>query len=497
MLLLALFACTGMNDSRPNTDTEVVDEGSDTSGAVDSGETDWVRLPERCGEPASGTDPLTVVGSVFIQDFVTDHPVETVDVEVDPDTNIAWLVGQGGLLSVDLTDPTAPEYLFSRPMERFYNVELGPGTALYVTNRDRRLIRVYDRSEPRGPRPVREIRVNGPSGMAHTTDRLYMTTHAGSLITFDISDPFDPQEIHRLEGLDNPWMPHLLGERLYVADNSAGVVTISLADPDRPALVGTTPTQGGAQDLTFSDDGQTMYVAVGGAGIEAFSLADPDAPSSVWIEALNYSVISVAAAGDRLWATNQQDVVGYDIASPQRPSRINTEKTPHWAMHVATFGDRAVIADWGYLHILDLDREAAAPDAALVERAVYLEPGATTEVLVRNMGNASLEIRGAEAPPGRLLAEASQTTIAAGAEGRLRLTNTTTDTEADDVFTVCVATSDPDEPDQRITVLSSPPPNNGLGTDAPDFTLTGLDGETYTLSDQRGQPVVLAYFATW
>ena len=36
-----------------------------------------------------------------------------------------------------------------------------------------------------------------------------------------------------------------------------------------------------------------------------------------------------------------------------------------------------------------------------------------------------------------------------------------------------------------------------VGDTAPDFTLTGLDGESYTLSDFRGQVVILASFASW
>ncbi len=32
---------------------------------------------------------------------------------------------------------------------------------------------------------------------------------------------------------------------------------------------------------------------------------------------------------------------------------------------------------------------------------------------------------------------------------------------------------------------------------APDFTLRGLDGEEYSLSDYEGSPVVLNFFATW
>ncbi len=36
-----------------------------------------------------------------------------------------------------------------------------------------------------------------------------------------------------------------------------------------------------------------------------------------------------------------------------------------------------------------------------------------------------------------------------------------------------------------------------VGQPAPDFSLVGLDGKTVRLSDFRGQPVVLIFFATW
>jgi len=36
-----------------------------------------------------------------------------------------------------------------------------------------------------------------------------------------------------------------------------------------------------------------------------------------------------------------------------------------------------------------------------------------------------------------------------------------------------------------------------VGGQAPDFELTTVDGETYRLSDLRGQPVMLNFFATW
>jgi peroxiredoxin len=36
-----------------------------------------------------------------------------------------------------------------------------------------------------------------------------------------------------------------------------------------------------------------------------------------------------------------------------------------------------------------------------------------------------------------------------------------------------------------------------VGYRAPDFTLTTLSGESYTLSEQQGRPVVLNFWATW
>lgn len=72
----------------------------------------------------------------------------------------------------------------------------------------------------------------------------------------------------------------------------------------------------------------------------------------------------------------------------------------------------------------------------------------------------------------------------------------------DSTDSAAAATAVPGEP-ASITGLAELVPTEiaatgvGVGNLAPDFTLTGDDGESYRLSDLRGSPVLLNFWATW
>ena len=60
------------------------------------------------------------------------------------------------------------------------------------------------------------------------------------------------------------------------------------------------------------------------------------------------------------------------------------------------------------------------------------------------------------------------------------------------------SSNDPTTPLQSLSVSATNTGSAiGIGEVALDFTLTDLDGTSHTLSQQLGNPVVLAYFATW
>ncbi len=62
----------------------------------------------------------------------------------------------------------------------------------------------------------------------------------------------------------------------------------------------------------------------------------------------------------------------------------------------------------------------------------------------------------------------------------------------------CQTATQPEEsPVAEVPVVEEPAVDVGYteGSQAPDFTLTGLDGKSYSLSDYRGKPVQLVFWA--
>ena len=460
---------------------------------------DWTALPSSCASPgAPGHTPVTLVGELDVQRHAF---VEFVDLAVDPARGLALGTGQGGLVITDISDPVRPRFVTAAwpdaGPQRFYRVALGPDHHVYTTHRDTGLV-AWDTADPERPAVTHTIEAADLSGMAVDGGLLYVVTHGGQLITYDLSDPATPVEIHRADGLANGWQPTVVGDWLYVADNTAGVVVYSLADRRAPAFTRAVAAAGGPQELAASADGSVLYAAVGGAGVEAFRLSNPARPTSIGRTNLHTSAISVDVAGDTLWAATQQDVVALDVSDAAAPRLVGTFQTRQWAMHVAaTADDGAWVGDWGWIESYAADKGLVVPDAEpSVDDLFVDEAGDVTELRVANLGGGDLVLEGLTVADPRVTAEVSRVEVPTGESSRVRLTYSgggALDTE------LCLQTNDPDEPLLGLRLRDAPSgiDRDYLGTPAPDFDLEDLDGTPRRLSDQRGHPVVLVYFATW
>jgi len=469
------------------------DDGGDSGG--DTG--DPTHISDSCEPPADlPTDPLTDLGAFHLQ---SEAFAEAVDIELDTAGGVAVLVGQGGIMTVNISDPDNPTWIGHHGDDlfrhRFYHLEMFPGGLVYATNWDEGLV-VYDVMSGPDPIPNYELEAEGYGGMALHGDVLYMVDmNNGELMVWDVTDPGNPVELTSVGGLSAPLVPILHDGTIYVADNALGIVVYDISDATSPTIAGVVDAHASVQDLSFSADGTTLYAAAGGAGVQVYSLDDPTTPTLVETIPLAYSVISVDTGDDLLWAVNQQDIVAIDITDPRVPVVLNAHRTGQWSMHVAAAGSRAWVADWGYIRGYEASGGAVGSLDPSTDQ-LYLSPeGDVATVSLMNPGGDDLVISGITVSDERVSWDLDDNTIEPGESATLTFSWDGGGTlEAD----VCIASNDPVNPTLDIDLVASADGGRaGIGVTAPDFVLDDLDGRTWRLSDLRGRPVVLAYFATW
>lgn len=419
--------------------------------------------------------------------------IELLDVAIDGDR--FWGVGQGGLMSFDLTG-SAPELdgVYPEMGGRYYRLLLIDHTTplVYVTHRDQGLV-VVDRSDPSNLRPVHSLTLDGLGGLAMHNDRVYGTKHDGSIVVFDASIPDEPTLLSTITAPGHPWNVVATSDALYTADNTEGLGVFDGSDADEPRYERHIDLGSGALDLALHED--TLFVAAGSAGLILLETSNPLEPTEIARLHTGSPVIDVSVSASTAWIVDHEAVWAIDVSDTENPTVIGRMETPRFAMTVAADGDDAWVGDWtavgGY---------RAHPDR--VRSTMVAHPD--TVRLAPDTNEASLRLVNLGPMDGQILAwdasePAAEVTVANTPTPSGEGSDITIEWPEDSDFgQICIQTDDPTTPAVEVTIqrvdneLSVP-----LGTAAPDFELTSLDGETVRLSEQLGHPVLLVYFATW
>lgn len=419
--------------------------------------------------------------------------IELLDGALDGDR--FWAVGQGGLMSFDLSGD-APELddVHSGLSGRFYRLLLvgGDEPLVYATHRDEGLV-VIDRSDPSDLDEIHNLRMNGLGGLSLLDNRVYASKHDGSIAVFDVTDPSSPSLLSTAEGEGHPWTVVASPEALYTADNTHGLGVFNLNDPDNPMAEGHIDVGSGLLDLAMSND--TLFLAAGSGGMIVMDLENPLAPEPVARLETGSPIVDISVANSIAWLVDHESVWAVDVTDRDNPTVIGRHRTPRFAMAVAADGFDAWVGDWtavgGY---------RAHPDrakSALVARPDALQMPAGTDAAsfrIRNLGSAAGSVLAWDSSEAELELEIPSDSLVPGAQQSVVFDWPSTAGNG----TVCLRTDDPSVPTIEVTIqrsdssLSIP-----LGSAAPDFELTTLDGESLRLSEQLGHPVLLVYFATW
>ncbi len=453
-------------------------------------------------DPAPAVSALTRIGE---HKYEADAPEEAwddvivnlLDVVVDWEREWILAAGEGGVIVAEglAGEPRTLSMFTDGDISRFHALARLGDDHVVATNRNSGIwfLALGDDGQLA---KVAQSDLFGAAGVAVDGQWLYLARHDGTIETWNVADPTTPRRVGTTAGLGNAWRVVVDGDRLYVADNARGLAVLDRSDPAAPVLIAEIPLQGGVQDLALY--GEHLYAAVGAAGIEVLSLADRDAPRSVALLSDEMAIVSVAAADGLLWATDHEGVRAYDLADPGAPEAIGSLATDEWALHVDAGGDRAVIADWGDLDVVELDRSLRSPDLEVSpDELIFYDDADHLVLTLTNGGGAPLYLDGLCAESDTLVVEADLDRLDPGAS--LQVSVTLTDPAEDFDSHLSLLSNDPQAPRLEVPVSTGSvrPSAIAVGEQAVDFVLQDLDGVSHRLSEQKDKPVFLMFFATW
>lgn len=452
---------------------------------------------DACSSPDEGPeDPLTDLG--FYDNIArSGKMIEFIDVAIDADRDLLWGVGQGGLMAFDISDEQAPTLESLTPSDgygRYHHVYPLPssdtgGGLVYTTHRSHGLT-VFDATESSRPQEVFRLVEANLEGMAQVENSLYIAGRNGVLHRFDISTRTGPVRQNTLSGLGIPQDISGSAEALYIADQEQGLVVIDPSNPDA-LQVAERHAIGSVTSVSHSDD---WVVAGGSEGVSLFSRTEALALVAETTMDLGTIVSDVVIDEDLVWAVTLERVYAISLTEAHRPMPFASRTTPYWAMTVDARSGAAWVGDWGALRGYAADKEISSPDVDVqVSELLLSESGEDVSFSIANRGNEALWIEGFSADDERLTLEVQDSEVSR--QGAVTMNVSFAGGELDS--RLCILTSDPDQPVTEVRVHTGGVTHPDIGKIAPDFTLLDVDGKSYTLSDFRGHPVVLSYFATW
>ncbi|MCA9571258.1 MAG: hypothetical protein KC656_25640, partial [Myxococcales bacterium] len=153
--------------------------------------------------------------------------------DVDVRGPIAYIAGgkKGGLVIVDLSDPSAPKELARMPVEGSAISVRVDGTTAYLGVFGKGGLVTFDVSDPTAPKQLGQH-----GGGAYFVEKKGDYVFVPGTV-YDVSDPSKPERVAALPGSNGngAWLE---GDTLYVGASTNGFRMVDISDPKAPKLLG-------------------------------------------------------------------------------------------------------------------------------------------------------------------------------------------------------------------------------------------------------------------
>lgn len=266
----------------------------------------------------------------------------------------------GVLRIIEIADPEHPQELATIPLQGSFNAIALSGD-LAVVAAGNTGVHVVDLTEPTTP-VLRGTVATDPYAfdVAVVGDHAYVAAGAGDLFVLAITPDGPPQVVNQFATPGYPFTVAASGEHLYLGDCDSGLRVYDLSgDPADPALVGVVPTV--ADVVSIDTSGDRLAAQLGDEGIAIYSLTDPDAPLHVADLDNAYGFRGLALGASSLYVAAGDDVLAYDLASPDPPRFQYPLIDQVFAVAVAADGLLAVAAEGRTVLLADGNPELHRP----------------------------------------------------------------------------------------------------------------------------------------
>jgi peroxiredoxin len=395
-------------------------------------------------------------------------------VAADTRGGLSFVAGTPGVLVVDASSGTptviGEHQSFDLEGTDFIHA-FGDGT-VFVSGTNGSFL--LDVRTPTAPTLVGKVNIPALSDLVETVNGTLALTRDGQLVDWDTGEVYasDLGSTRDLEVVDNVAM---------VLEREWSLTLVDLDTGDVTRMRTAAPPTAAART---SD---VLYVALGSAGVQLFDISNPSVPTRIWTHEPPGTATDLAVVDDTLWVATIDGVAMMDITLPRIPQLVSHQPTPEFALALTPSWGGVVVADWSYLH--QMQRGDLAPILELSHRAMAVAESGT--LVLSNPSTAPLSLLKVSGSEGLLLSELPDV-LEGGESVELSVT-----LDAANEGELCIATNDAAAPLRRVAVHHGEGIELAVGQEAPGFELYDLNGVSYSLEAERGQPVVLVFFATW
>ncbi len=220
-------------------------------------------------------------------------------------------------------------------------------------------------------------------------NRVYIANFSAGLLIIDISDPASPTIIGNYQPGNSIYVfgVQVVGTTAYVGCYSSGLHIVDISNPASPSLIGSYDTPWYAGEVRVA--GSTAYVADSFGGLQIINISDPKHPSLRKELKLPRTVDHIQLAGNRVYVTVNGDSTDsiqiIDISDPNQAEVIETIETTGAPAGIYVLNNKAYVAEGssGRLLIINLGADNHSniyfPHAACGD-------GWSTEVALINTG---------------------------------------------------------------------------------------------------------------